>query len=64
MGARTRTNYSAPQPITTLAEIDEALWWTSHQRNRDNHWHRWMDALLDKRNEITGGIPHENQEIE
>lgn len=63
MGARTRTNQPAPQPITTLAEIDEALWWTSHQRKRDNHWRRWMDALLDQRNEITGGTPHENQEI-
>lgn len=62
MGARTRISHQAPQVIATLAEIDEALWWTSHQPRRDVQWRRWCDALLDKRNEITGGLPHQNQE--
>lgn len=62
MGARTRTDQPAPKPIVTVEEIDEALWWTSHQRRRDHQWRRWCDALLDARNEITGATPYDNQE--
>lgn len=51
------------EPMVTIEELDEALWWTSRQLKRDNHWHRWMDALLDQRNEITGETPDENLEI-
>jgi hypothetical protein len=38
-----------PQPITSVDEIDEALWWTSHHKDRGKHWYRWTDALLDER---------------
>jgi hypothetical protein len=49
--------------MVTIEELDEALWWTSRQLKRGNHWHRWIDALLDQRNEITGETPDENLEI-
>lgn len=57
--ARLKTERPAAQHITTIAEIDEALWWTSHQRERNAHWYRWLDALLDERNRIrkAGGTP-------
>jgi len=48
MGANATTRPS-------LAEIDEALTWSSLSANRDDHWQRWIDALLDKRNDITQG---------
>lgn len=51
--ARTTTRRTAPEPIVSLDEIDEALWWTSHQRERNSQWHRWLDALLDERNRLT-----------
>jgi hypothetical protein len=38
-----------PTPITTVDEIDEALWWTTQARPRNDQWHRWVDALLDQR---------------
>jgi hypothetical protein len=38
-----------PQRVTSVDEIDEALWWTSQHRERTKHWHRWADALLDER---------------
>lgn len=57
MAQRTTTQRPQPQPITTLAEIDEALWWTSHQRRRDQQWRRWLDALLDARLEMTKENP-------
>jgi hypothetical protein len=38
-----------PTPITTVAEIDEALWWTTQARPRNDYWYRWVDALLDQR---------------
>jgi hypothetical protein len=53
MAQRTTTQRPKPQPIITLDEIDEALWWTSHQRDRNAQWHRWLDALLDARLELT-----------
>jgi len=53
MAQRTTTQRPKPQPIVSVEEIDEALWWTSHQRHRDAQWRRWCDALLDKRLELT-----------
>lgn len=50
--ARTRTEQVQPQHIATIDEIDEALWWTSHQRERNQHWRRWVDSLLDERNRL------------
>lgn len=38
-----------PTPITTVVEIDEALWWTGKAQPRNAQWHRWVDALLDQR---------------
>lgn len=57
MAQRTTTQRPKPQPIVTVEEIDEALWWTSHQRRRDNQWRRWCDALLDARLEVTKENP-------
>ena len=45
------------EPITTLEEIDEALLHTSLKAERDEHWHRWADALLDQRNRIARSGP-------
>lgn len=39
----------------TIPEVDEALWWTSKRDDRDAHWHRWVDHLLDQRNRISRG---------
>ena len=52
--ARTRTHEVQTQHIATIDEIDEALWWTSHQRERNQHWRRWVDSLLDERNRLAG----------
>ena len=41
------------EPITTLEDIDEALLHTSLKAERDEHWHRWLDALLDQRNHLS-----------
>ena len=40
------------QPIVTVAEIDEALWWVVLTAPRDKHYERIIDALLDQRNRI------------
>ena len=37
------------EPIVTVDDIDEALTHTSRSLNRDEHWQRWTDALLDQR---------------
>ena len=47
-----RARPQLPQPIVDLADIDEALMWTSMTGPRDEHWHRWLDALLDQRNRL------------
>ncbi len=49
----------APQaePITTVSEIDEALWWVWLSCPRDGHYGRIVDALLDQRNRIASGHP-------
>jgi hypothetical protein len=41
-----------PQPVVSLAEIDEALVYTWLNANRDDNWRRWADALLDQRNRM------------
>ena len=56
--AATKT-HRAPKSehITTLEEIDEALLHTSLTAERNEHWHRWADALLDQRNRIARSGP-------
>ena len=43
------------QPIVTVDEIDEALWWVVLTAPRDRHYERIIDALLDQRNRISSG---------
>ena len=45
----------APQaePIVTVGEIDEALWWVVISCPRDAHYGRIVDALLDQRNRVS-----------
>jgi hypothetical protein len=40
------------QPIVTVDEIDEALWWVVLTAPRDRHYGRIIDALLDQRNRL------------
>lgn len=49
-----------PAEYATIPEVDEALWWTSKRNDRDAHWHRWVDHLLDQRNRIERGEAHES----
>jgi len=48
VATKTSTRTATPRPVT-VEEIDEALTHTANARNRDEHWHRWADALLDQR---------------
>ena len=55
------TTAHTPAPIPEpcdLADIDEALRYTSMTGPRDEHWHRWLDALLDQRNTLANTKPH------
>ena len=63
--AATKTSTRAPksEPITTLEEIDEALLHTSLTAERNEHWHRWADALLDQRNRIARQGPTRERRI-
>jgi hypothetical protein len=45
------------QPIVTVSEIDEALWWVVLTAPRDKHYDRIIDALLDQRNRIADPPP-------
>ena len=45
------------QPIVTVDEIDEALWWVIISAPRDQHYGRIIDALLDERNRLEQGHP-------
>lgn len=49
----------APQaePITTVDEIDEALWWVLMTAPRKLDYMRIVDALLDQRNRVAQGLP-------
>jgi hypothetical protein len=49
LGGQMSDTDTRPQPIASVDEIDEALWWTSHHKERTKHWYRWTDALLDER---------------
>lgn len=49
--------------ITTLEEIDEALLHTSLTAERNEHWHRWADALLDQRNCIARSGPTRERRV-
>jgi len=40
------------QPIATIDEIDEALWWVVLTAPRDKHYGRILDSLLDERNRL------------
>lgn len=62
--AATKT-HRAPtsEPITTLEEIDEALLHTSLAHERNEHWHRWADALLDERNRIARSGPRRETRV-
>jgi hypothetical protein len=51
------------QPILTLADIDEALVYTSLNTRRDDTWHRWADALLDERNRIARSGPRRETRV-
>ena len=42
-----------PQPMTTVADIDEALWWVTITAPRDAHYPRIIDSLLDQRSRIS-----------
>ena len=43
------------QPIVSVDEIDEALWWVVLTAPRDRHYERIIDALPDQRNRISSG---------
>ena len=51
------------EPITTLEEIDEALLHTSMAQERNEHWRRWADALLDQRNRIARSGPARERRV-
>jgi hypothetical protein len=52
MTQRTDTPRVKAEPITTVAEIDEAIYHASRNTHRDHNWQRWIDALLDQRNRL------------
>ena len=59
--AHTQTAHT-PAPIPepcNVADIDEALRYTSMTGPRDEHWHRWLDALLDQRNNLSNTATNE-----
>jgi hypothetical protein len=51
------------EPMTTLEEIDEALLHTSLAAERNEHWHRWADGLLDERNRIARSGPRREMRV-
>jgi hypothetical protein len=46
------TKRPMPTRIVSIEEIDEALKHTAQAQDRNEHWQRWLDALLDERNRI------------
>jgi hypothetical protein len=58
-----RVKADPAQPITDVADIDEALAHTSRVANRDDNWHRWADALLDQRNRIARSGPRRETRV-
>jgi hypothetical protein len=61
--AATKTRAPKSEPVTTLADIDEALLHTSLAVERNEHWHRWADALLDQRNRIARSGPRRETRV-
>lgn len=47
------------QPIVSIDEIDEALWWVILTAPRDRHYPRIIDALLDQRNSLVSPDPRD-----
>ena len=47
----------APQatPISTVDEIDEAIWWVLMTAPRNIDYMKIVDALLDQRNQVSAG---------
>jgi hypothetical protein len=60
---KTRATTDPAQPMVTVEEIDEALVYTSLNPNRDEHWQRWTDGLLDERNRIAQSGPRRETRI-
>ena len=60
---KTRANPDQATPIVTVDDIDEALLHTSRNTNRDEHWHRWTDGLLDQRNRIARTGPRRETRV-
>jgi hypothetical protein len=64
--AQTTTTRATPDPATpivTVEDIDEALVYTSLNPNRDEHWRRWTDGLLDQRNRIARSGPRRETRV-
>jgi hypothetical protein len=64
--AQTTTTRATPDPaapIVTVEDIDEALVYTSLNPNRDEHWRRWTDGLLDQRNRIARSGPRRETRV-
>jgi hypothetical protein len=64
--AQTTTTRAKPDPATpivTVEDIDEALVYTSLNPNRDEHWRRWTDGLLDQRNRIARSGPRRETRV-
>ena len=47
---------ASAQPMTTVSDIDEALWWVTITAPRDAHYPRIIDSLLDQRSRIIAGL--------
>lgn len=60
---KTRATSDPAQPIISLEEIDEALVYTSLNPNRDEHWRKWTDGLLDQRNRIARSGPRRETRV-
>ena len=63
MAPRTATRATPPpaEPIISVADIDEALLYTSMISRRTDQWWRWTDALLDQRNRVERRILHADE---
>ena len=60
---KTRATPDPAQPMISVEEIDEALVYTSLSPNRDEHWRRWTDGLLDERNRIARSGPRRETRV-
>lgn len=46
--------------ISTVDEIDEAIWWVLMTAPRNIDYMKIVDALLDQRNQVSAGAPSVN----